>query len=196
MSLFGPDGAGTTALPDELQDDLVPTWISTVGELYEAEEEAITAGTLGLRPSLDDLFDDLYLCGLHRAMLRDVWRWAGTYRRHDANIGIAWPQIPTEVRSLLGDVRAWVDHETWPPEQIALRFHHRLEYIHPFPNGNGRFGRIAADYLVTALGAQRFTWGATAGLDTGELRVRYLDALRRMDRDADDINELVVFARS
>jgi Fic family protein len=100
------------------------------------------------------------------------------------------------MRRLLDDARAWIDYDTWPPEEIALRFHHRLEWIHPFPNGNGRFGRITADYFVAVVGAPPFSWGANAGLDTTDLRAKYLGALRRMDRDSNDITALLDFARS
>ncbi|MBK5223377.1 MAG: mobile mystery protein B [Acidimicrobiia bacterium] len=194
--LFGPDGDGTTELPEELRDQLVPTWIATTGEVYQVEEDNIATATLGLHPHLDDLLDDIYLRRLHKAMLRDVWRWAGRYRRHDTNIGVVWTEVPGAVRSLLDDVRAWIASDTRPADEISLRFHHHLERIHPFPNGNGRFGRITADHLAIALGGTQFSWGAADGLDTASLRARYLSALRRMDRDDGDIDDLLVFARS
>ena len=66
--------------------------------------------------------------------------------------------------------------------------------IHPFPNGNGRRARIAADYLVMALGRPRFSWGANLEISTEELRATYRHALQRAD--AGEIAELVAFARS
>ena len=83
-----------------------------------------------------------------------------------------------DLRQLLGDVRYWVDHQTYSPDEIAVRFHHRLVWIHPFPNGNGRFSRLAADLLAVQLGAERLTWGSGNLVAPAELRRRYIDALR------------------
>ena len=46
------------------------------------------------------------------------------------------------------------------PDEITVRFHHRLVAIHPFPNGNGRHARLIADVLVTKLGRPAFSWGS------------------------------------
>ena len=79
---------------------------------------------------------------------------------------------------------------------IALRFHHRLVQIHPFVNGNGRHGRVAADLLVSALGRPTFTWGRNLNISTQELRTRYVASLRQMDVDRENVTSLVSFARS
>ncbi len=75
-----------------------------------------------------------------------------------------------------------------------MRFHHRLVLIHPFPNGNGRISRLAADVLIVQLGGERFTWGSGNLVAIPELRRRYLDALRAADRG--DVAPLLAFARS
>ena len=111
------------------------------------------------QPTAKVLLTDSYLRGLHKAMFGDVWSWAGSYRRTNPNIGCEWHLITANVRSLLGDVAYWIKKYTYPLDEIAVRFHHRLVAIHPFPNGNGRHSRLAAGYLATALGA-RPTWGA------------------------------------
>jgi Fic family protein len=46
---------------------------------------------------------------------------------------------------LFDDARFWIENDTYSPKELAARFHHKLVYIHPFPNGNGRHGRIMAD---------------------------------------------------
>ncbi len=143
-----------------------------------------------------ELLDDLYLRNLHKAMFAKVWKWAGSYRRHDTNIGIDWAEIPVAVHDVVADAKAWVEFATFPPDELAVRFHHRLVMIHPFVNGNGRHGRFAAEYLIEALGQHRFTWGAGLGVARDQLRQRYRRALRRMDHDRDDIDELLNFARS
>jgi len=75
---------------------------------------------------------------------RRVWTWAGTFRASERSIGIEPYRLPIELRTLLHDVVYWVEHRTHPPDEIAVRFHHRLVSIHPLPNGNGRHVRLAS----------------------------------------------------
>src|ERR1700677_5247648 len=92
-------------------------------------------------------------------MFGDVGRWTGRFRMSERNLGIAFPEIPAALRQLLDDARAWIEYKTYPPDEIAVRFHHRLVLIHSFPNGNGRHARLMADLLVMRLGAERVSWG-------------------------------------
>lgn len=194
---LAPIGEGGTAVPDNLRNQLIPSYIATLGELHAAEEDNIAAATFRRRPTTIQLLDDLYLRGLHRSMFDRVWRWAGRYRRHDVNIGgVDWPEVPALARDLVADTRAWVDSATYSPDEIGIRFHHRWVQIHPFVNGNGRHGRFAADYLVASLGRPRFRWGVGLQLERDELRLRYRQALQRMDADREDVAGLLAFARS
>ena len=81
-------------------------------------------------------------------MFRDVWTWAGSYRQSNPIIGCEWPQIVGNVLSLVRDVAHWIEASTYPLDEIAVRFHHRLVAVHPFPNGNGRHSRQATLYLA------------------------------------------------
>ncbi len=187
-------GDGHTELFEEDRLGLIPTHIATRGQLFAAEQINIATALLRRRPTVEDLLDDRYLRRLHHAMFAEVWEWAGRYRLRQTNIGVANEQIPTAVRNLVDDTKAWVEHDTYAVDEIAIRFHHRMVAIHAFPNGNGRHGRIAADYLVRALGAEAFTWGALRSETTDRLRGAYRRALQRADRG--DITDLVDFARS
>jgi Fic-DOC domain mobile mystery protein B len=131
---------------------------------------------------------------LHRRMFGDVWKWAGTYRTTARNIGIDAYRIGPEVAQLMSDVWYWVENRTYPSDEIAVRFHHRLVSIHPFPNGNGRHSRLMADLLIERIGGTPFSWGGGSLADTGEMRRRYVAALRAAD--SHDIAPLLEFARS
>jgi Fic-DOC domain mobile mystery protein B len=87
-----------------------------------------------------------------------------------------------------------VDHNTYPSDETAVRFHHRLVAIHAFPNGNGRHARLMADLLIERLGGQAFTWGGGTLADVGQLRTRYIAALKAADDH--DPSSLIAFARS
>jgi Fic-DOC domain mobile mystery protein B len=127
-------------------------------------------------------------------MFGDVWRWAGKYRNSERNIGIDPWKVPMEMRVLFDDVRLWVEKKVFVPDEIALRFHHRLTFIHPFPNGNGRHARLMADLIVMQLGGERFSWGKGSLRDAGDLRKRYIAALHAAD--SHDIGPLLAFARA
>lgn len=191
---FLPVGDGHTELTDDDRKGLIPTYIATRGELFEVEQLNITEAVVRRHPAATELLDDLYLRELHRAMFRNVWKWAGSYRQGETNIGVEPTAISVAVRQLVDDANSWIEHNAFEPDELAIRFHHRLVFIHPFPNGNGRHGRIACDLLAAALGQAPFTWGAGLSLDTKELRDRYLSALRRAD--AGDIRDLQTFATS
>jgi Fic-DOC domain mobile mystery protein B len=98
------------------------------------------------------------------------------------------------VRMLLDDAKTWIEMKAYPPDEIAVRLHHRLTHIHPFPNGNGRHARLIADLLIMQFGGQRFSWGSANLRDAGDLRTRYIAALRAADDH--DIGPLLAFARS
>lgn len=189
-----PLGEGHTELNEEDRVELIPTYISTRGDLFEAEQQNIAQAMLRRRPTIDQLLDDKYLRDLHRAMFGDVWRWAGRYRQRETNLGVDPAGIAAAMRVLVDDVRAWIDYRTYEHDEIAVRYHHRLVSIHPFSNGNGRFSRIAADHLVSRFGRDPFSWGAGLNLETESLRAQYRTALHHAD--AGDVADLVTFARS
>lgn len=190
-----PVGDGHTQLSDDDRQGLLLSYISTRGELNDAEQRNIFEGTMRRRaPRAEQLLDDRYLRALHKAMFDQVWKWAGQYRKRESNIGVEPARISAEVRSLVDDARGWIEHETYGADELCARFHHRLVAIHPFPNGNGRHGRIATDYLIRALGAAPFGWGITLDVPTEQLRARYLQALRLAD--GHEIEALIAFARS
>jgi fido (protein-threonine AMPylation protein) len=118
-----PTGDGQTELSDEDRFGLIPTYIATRGELFDAEQRNIAQALLRRPPSAAVLLDDAYLRGLHKAMFDQVWKWAGRYRIRETNIGVAFEQISSETRNLVGDSKARVEHSTYGPDEIAVRFH-------------------------------------------------------------------------
>jgi len=190
-----PDDA--TPLAPEERDALLQTWITDRDDLNEAEQENIVKGAAWAarqRGKSIDLLNEDFAKSLHRQMFGEVWQWAGSYRQTERNIGIEAHRIPAETPSMFDDVRYWIEHETYPPDEIAVRLHHRLTAIHPWPNGNGRHARLMADLLAQRLGRDVFTWGGGTLLDISELRTRYVAALTSADNH--DIGPLLEFARS
>lgn len=187
---------GATPLDGEELEGLMPTHLVSRGQLNEWEQRNIESALLWLnRQRRPRPLEEAWLRRLHREMFGQSWRWAGQYRGSDKSIGADWRQIRLQVPALLGDITYQVDHRVEPVDQIAIRFHHRLVSIHPFPNGNGRHARLIADVLIEQLGAPRFSWGGSSSLvEASSLRQRYIAALQMADRG--DISALLAFARA
>jgi Fic-DOC domain mobile mystery protein B len=185
---------GATLLDVDERAGLIPGHITTQGELNEWEQLNILQGESWARKQRKDILSETFLRQLHAQMFGETWKWAGGFRKSDKNIGVDWLTIGVELKKLLDDTRYQIEHASYPPDEIAGRFHHRLVAIHPFPNGNGRHARLLADLLVERLGRPRFTWGSRSLVDASATRRAYIAALQAAD--ARDIAALLEFARS
>jgi len=184
---------GATPLDADELANLIPGHITTQGELNEWEQLNIAQGERWAHRQRKEILDEGFVRQLHRQMFGETWRWAGSFRKSDKNIGVDWLRIGVELKQLLDDVRYQLEHGSFPADELAIRFHHRLVVIHPFPNGNGRHARLLADLLAMRLGRPRFTWGSASLVDPNEARQRYIKALQAAD--ARDIAPLLAFAR-
>lgn len=192
---------GNTPIRPEEAEQLIPK-ISTMGELNEyealnilqAHEWAFSSRTMNSTNPLEEP----YLRTLHAKMFDQVWKWAGTYRKHELNIGCDPREITQRIPQLLGNTKYWLDKEAFPVDECLIRFHHQLvSKIHPFANGNGRHARMITDVLAFKFGRPEFTWGAGANLVAETTaRAAYLEGLRALDANADDVKPLLEFSRS
>ncbi len=187
--------AGQTPLDEDEKDGLLIDSIATRGELDEFEQQNIEQAmqwVLGRSFTTASIFTEAFVCNLHKRMYGDVWKWAGTFRKTNKNIGVDKWQIPTELRALLDDAKFWVTNNVYTPDEMALRFKHRLVSIHCFPNGNGRHSRLMADLIIEKIFKQPvFTWGSAM---QGDARAAYLSAVKVADKG--DMIPLLTFARS
>jgi len=177
-----PDGA-TPLDPDEMEG-LRFKHIQTRGQLDELEQANIQSGLKWLsKQKAPDVLSEGFVRELHKRLFGEVWLWAGTFRKTEKSIGIDPIQISIQLRQLLDDAAYWVDYNTFPPKELAGRFHHKLVYIHLFPNGNGRHSRIMADAILTKmLGESRIDWAGGFQLEKiNERRTQYITALRQAD---------------
>jgi Fic-DOC domain mobile mystery protein B len=118
--------------------------------LNEAEQVNIAAAMKWLRRRKRDVLDEAFLRQLHKRLFGKTWRWAGHYRTSARNIGL-------DLAQAIDDTKFWIANSTFPAHEIAIRFSHRLVFIHPFPNGNGRFSRLVGDLLAMHLGRPPFS---------------------------------------
>jgi Fic-DOC domain mobile mystery protein B len=188
---------GQTPLDPEQINGLKIKTISTQQQLNEFEQTNINEALqwLNSKRKIKAVLSEEFMIQLHKRMLGMVWKWAGLFRKTETNIGIDWTRISMELRLLVDDANFWVEHQTYLPEEIAIRFKHRLVSIHCFPNGNGRHSRIMADLIALHVyGLNKFSWGNSSLVDSSEQRKMYLNALKLADNG--DFSQLIKFARS
>jgi Fic-DOC domain mobile mystery protein B len=189
---------GQTPLDEDEKDGLLINTIATRGELDEFEQQNIEEAvqwTLERSFKPDTIFTEDFVRMVHKRMYANVWKWAGAFRNTNKNIGTDKWQISAELRNLLDDLSYWHQNNVYPPDEIALRFKHRLVSIHCFANGNGRHSRLMADIIIEKIYRKPvFTWGTTNLYNKSNARLAYLTALRSADKG--DYSLLIDFARS
>ena len=189
--------AGATPLDPDEAAGLVPSHITTQADLNAWEQANILQAVRWVaRQKKRDLLTEGFVRDLHRRMFDQTWKWAGTFRQSNKNIGVDWTQVAVKLRNLLDNTRFQIDHKVFEPDELVVRFHHQLVWVHAFPNGNGRHARLMADVLAQQLGRPSMTWGGADVelVSMGTVRDRYLKALREADQG--QWSALIAFARS
>ena len=183
--------------PDEIKD-LIPDYITTQKELNILEHKNITeAAKWAYCKKHSDILNITFNNSLHKKMFYQVWKWAGIQRKTNKNIGVDFSQIPMNLKNLFEDTKYQIKNKTYKWDELAIRFHYRLVFIHAFPNGNGRHARLMTDILLKVNDQEPFTWGEKfyhSSIDTeSKVRKLYLAALRKADSRS--FSELITFAR-
>lgn len=190
MALVGAHAAGATPLrpEDVAQLKKAVSWVKTIPQLNDVEAANIAQADTWARKSpllrLPRLLSTASVQSIHKKMFGDVWKWAGKIRTHDLGneFASAFYLITTDLENLWLDAKTWLDHNTFPPNELAVRLHHRLVRIHPFTNGNGRHARFVADLMLERqFGLPRLNWRGDQLHGDGETRAAYIDALRQAD---------------
>ncbi len=99
---------------------------------------------------------DLDLLDLHREMFGDFLAWAGSTRTEDRGPGgrvpVPFPLVRSALRDWGADLAVWVasarDATVESMAEVIADAHHRLQWIHPFHDTNGRTGRVVDHYLL------------------------------------------------
>lgn len=189
---------GQTPLSEEEKDGLKIPSITTREELDEFEQlnvEKAIQWTFGKKIKAEELLSEKFIKDLHKRMYGEVWKWAGSFRNSEKNIGIKSYLIPVQLKQLLDDAQFWFQNNTFPPVEIAIRFKHELVSIHCFPNGNGRHSRLMADLIMEKLfGEQFLSWGSSNLVNVTDKRKEYVSALKLADKR--QIEPLISFAKS
>jgi len=189
---------GQTPLNEEEKEGLRIPSIATREELDEFEQlniEKAIQWTFGKKLKLEQLFSEKFIKDLHKHMYGEVWKWAGTFRTSEKNIGIKSYLIGVELKQLLDDAVFWQENNRYDSEELAIRFKHRLVSIHCFANGNGRHSRLMADLIMEKLyNSKFFSWGIANLVKATDARSNYIQSVRMADNN--NIQPLIGFAKS
>ena len=189
---FFKDRDGQTPLPYELQKGLKIKTIQTVGELDEYEEDNIAKGLIWLSKQKTNPCKYDFWLKLHKKLFENVWNWAGKVRTHElANPEFKLPhEIWPELYQLEKDLDFWIKGKIFSNQELAARFHERIETIHPFANGNGRFGRIITEQICRFHQHEIPLWGRNLQSNPAKRREAYITALTQARRTG-DYSELI-----
>ncbi len=177
-----------------------------VEELLESELEDV---------SLNDLFDPALVCKIHGELysrlpekdrVTDEGKIIipGQYREEDVTAG---RHVAPEWKSIDDLMKAWASHYRGLTGTEALVIgiacsHHRLAWIHPFIDGNGRTARLHSHLVLHAKDLTQGLWSPMRGLartqDDYFARLNNADMPRRNDLDGRGTlsqEELVKFAQ-
>lgn len=189
---------GQTALDEEEKEGLKIKLITTKKELDQFEQlniEKAVEWTIHNKFKAEKIISEKFIKDLHKKMYGDVWKWAGKFRKTNKNIGVKWTQIDIEIKKLIEDTRFWLKNNTYSPQEIAIRFKHRIVLIHCFPNGNGRHSRLMADIIIESVfGKDIFSWHKSNMIKADETRKKYIISLKEADKG--NIKPLLDFAQN
>ncbi|MBX7434909.1 Fic family protein [Mycobacterium sp. Y57] len=188
-------GYGDTPLPDDELAALLPATVQILGEpvtravVYDLEQgmqelvaEELLNAALDGSLQLIELLTDHFLKDLHARLYGDIWIWAGKWRTHDVNIGVAYKQIAVDLHNSLGTILyRWENTDDWTPHELGIVAHAETVRIHPFVDGNGRATRLLADLVFSAAQDSDPVFQYDWNVD----KVSYIAALRRYDADRD-----------
>ena len=188
---------GQTPISEEEKEGLRIKSIVTQNELNQFEQLNIEKAMIWLmrtKIKSGQILSEEFIKTVHKRMFGDVWTWAGTFRNTEKNIGVSWITIPEELRKLLLDVQFWINHKTYPADEISIRFKHRLVSIHCFSNGNGRHSRVMADILIQHIFQKEiFSWSNSNLYESNKVRAEYINAIKLADQG--NMLRLLGFAR-
>jgi len=119
---------------------------------------------------------------IHALMFRNDQRFAytpGDWRKGDIVITGAQMQPPSyqHIDPLIEKLIAFINTSDVSPVRKAAITHAVFEQIHPFPDGNGRVGRILLNFILVAAGLPNI---ALRG-ESKEERKEYIASLEQMD---------------
>lgn len=132
-----------------------------------------------------DAFDKYTLWSLNHTAVANITGWGGRYRKQPIYVGSHIPPHFDKVPDLMDQCLS-VIHENWTlidhPTILPTYALWRLNWIHPFVEGNGRTARAACYYLICLRHGELLPGNKIVPERIRENRKPYYDALQAADR--------------
>lgn len=157
------------------------------------------------RPLTEELLKETHrILMLHTIAYKHPGAQAGEYTDTDMAAGDTLfgdhEQLIARVPQLLQSTQSALDADRIHPMIIAARFHGFYEYLHPFRDGNGRLGRLFANYILHVKGhpiviipqeckgaySDDLRCICTEGTDEYLIDFFFQTAIQRMQREIDE----------
>jgi Fic family protein len=138
---------------------------------------------IGLKKGIE-CFDKYTLWSLNAAAVANISQLGGRYREEPIYVGNHIPPHFREVPNLMDRFFSLI-HETWDilddPTTLAAYALWRLNWIHPFVEGNGRTARAACYYILCIRHGMLLPGKKIVPERIRENRTPYYDALKAAD---------------
>lgn len=143
---------------------------------------------IGLEKGIE-AFDKYTLWSLNHVAVSNIAQFGGRYREDPIYVGKHFPPHFREVPNLMDRFLSMV-HQNWTivdhPTYMAAYALWRLNWIHPFVEGNGRTARAACYYLICLKHGSLLPGKKTVPERIRETRPEYYAALAAADRAWDN----------
>ena len=123
---------------------------------------------------------ELFILNIHKNIMKNIDKRIGYKKLPNIilgrNIKLTSPEkVSSEMKNLI----IWYEknQDVMYPLELAFKFHHKFEKIHPFADGNGRVGRMLLNYILIKKGYFPIIIRKTN-------REKYLKVLRAEDNGA------------
>jgi Fic family protein len=142
-----------------------------------------------------DPYDVMDLLTAHQILMKDLVKEPGQFRH--GNVGVVrgnevvhLAPPADNVSGLVADLLKWTKHSAVHPLVKSCVFHYEFEFVHPFPDGNGRMGRMWQTLLLYQW-KEIFAWLPVESI-VCERQQEYYAALGHSN-DADNSTEFIEF---
>lgn len=110
MKLINPNGA--TPLDQNAINGLIPQHLTSQAELNAYEAANIAKALSWINARSLDILNISFIKELHKQMFDQTWKWAGTFRDTNPNLGVHWKLIQEQLKFLCDDIEYQISHET------------------------------------------------------------------------------------
>ena len=132
-----------------------------------------------------EAFDKFVLWALNQSAVANIIHYGGRYREEPIYVGNHIPPHYDQVENLMGRFFGFV-HENWSisdnPMLLPAYVLWRLNWVHPFVEGNGRTARAACYYVICMKAGSLLPGKRIVPERIRDNRKPYYDALRAADK--------------